>query len=75
MVGLGFDFGLSVDCYSFVSWNHFWDHRPNRYILPARQVAQIFNQTTVINNIVPGKNNVVINRGIPPQPRQFLDEN
>ena len=63
-VGVGFDFGLSIDCYSFVGWNHFWDHRPNRYALPRHQVTQIFNNTTVINNIVQGNNNIVINCGI-----------
>jgi hypothetical protein len=66
-VGVNFDFGLSVDFYSFVPWTHFRDNRPYRYVVARRQAAQVFNNTVVINDIVQGRNNVVINHGIPPQ--------
>jgi hypothetical protein len=63
-VGIGSSFGLGVDCYIFVGWNHFWDHRLNRYVLPSHRVTQIFNNTTVINNFVQGNKNTITNRGI-----------
>ena len=66
-VGFGFDFGLGVDCYTFVSINNFCDPHPYRHAVPRQHATQIFNNTTVINNIVQGNNNTVINRGLTPE--------
>lgn len=63
-VGLSFDFGLGADCFTFVSWNNFCDRRPWHHRLPPRQVTQVFNHTTIVNNYGSG-NNTVINHGIP----------
>jgi hypothetical protein len=63
--GFGFDFGLGASCFTFVSWDHFRDARPYHHRMPAHQLAQIFNQTTIINNYATGHNNTVINHGIP----------
>lgn len=49
-VSIGFDFGLSAGCYTFVSANHFCDPRPRYHCVPSYQVNQIYQQTTVINN-------------------------
>ena len=66
-VGFSFDFGLGADCYTFVPTSHFHDSHPNHHAVPRQQVTQIFNNTTVINNIVQGDNNTVINRGLTPE--------
>lgn len=64
-VGWGFEFGLSWYHYSFVPVRHFCAHRPYRYAVPRHQVTQIYERSTVINNIVIGDNNTIINNGIP----------
>jgi hypothetical protein len=63
-VSIGFDFGLHVGAFTFVSWNRFCDPRPYQYYLPRARSVAIYNQTTVINNVGIGNNNTVINRGI-----------
>ncbi len=65
-VSVSFDFGISADCYTFVPARRFYDARPGRYALPRREVTQVFHNTTVINNIVTGRNNTVVNRGFTP---------
>ncbi|MDW8309492.1 MAG: hypothetical protein RMK20_08980 [Verrucomicrobiales bacterium] len=64
-VGVGFDFGLSAAWFTFVSWDRFCDSRPWHHRLPHSRVTQIINNTTIINNIVTGDNNTIINRGVP----------
>lgn len=64
-VGIGFDFGISSTWYTFVSWNRFCDSRPWHHRLPHSRVTQIINNTTIVNNIVTGDNNTIINRGVP----------
>jgi len=64
-VGVSFDFGLSVGAFTFVPWGRFCDARPYQYYLPRPRSVAIYNQTTVINNVVIGNNNTIINRGIP----------
>ncbi len=49
-VSVSFDFGLGSDCFTFVGPNHFLDHHPRRFCPEERQVTQIFNRTTIINN-------------------------
>ena len=64
-VGVSFGFGLNAGCYTFVPWGHFCDSRPWHYRAPATRVTQIYNNTTIINNIVTGNHNTIINHGIP----------
>ncbi len=64
-VGIGFDFGLNADCYTFVPWGHVWDRHPYRHRLPYNDAKRIYNNTTIINNIAQGNDNTVVNRGIP----------
>lgn len=64
-VGIGFDFGISSTWFTFVSWNRFCDTRPWHHRLPHSRVTQIINNTTVVNNIITGDNNTIINRGVP----------
>jgi hypothetical protein len=62
-VSAGFDFGLSVGCFSFVSMGHFCDHNLYACRLPAAQVTIIYRNTTVINNYS-YVNNTYVNHGI-----------
>ncbi len=64
-VGVSFGFGLGYDCYTFVPWNRFCNYRPSRYCAPSHQTRQIYNKSTVVNNVIIGDNNTIINRGVP----------
>jgi hypothetical protein len=64
-VGVSFGFGLSVGHYTFVPTDRFCDSRPYRYRVNNRNVTKIYNKTIVVNQVVQGNNNTVINRGIP----------
>jgi hypothetical protein len=67
-VSIGFDFGLGVDCFTFVSTRDFCDPHPWRHRVESREVTQIYNRTTVINNFdVDRRNGGFINHGIDPQ--------
>jgi len=70
-VGITFDFGLASSQFSFVSWRRFCDRNPHYYIEPSRNVQNIYNNTTIINNYG-SSNNLVINNGVPPQRVQAL---
>lgn len=62
-VGVNFDFGLSADCFVFVSPDHFCDRRPRSFCVPRERVTAVFHQTTIINNYdIHGK--TIVNRGI-----------
>lgn len=62
-VGLNFDFGLARHHYTFIPFTRFCDRNPHYYALAPTVVQNVFNQTTVINNIQVN-NNVVVNSGI-----------
>ena len=64
--GSGFSFGLSWGCFTFVSYNNFHGHHYDRHCVSHHQAAQVYNQTTVVNNIIRGDNNTIINHGIGP---------
>lgn len=63
---VGFSFGLTWDCFTFVSYNRFYGRYYDRYCAPRYQAAQIYNNSTVINNVIVGDNNTIINQGISP---------
>ena len=65
-VSVGFDFGLSWNCFAFVPIGHFCDPHPRRYCVAPTQVTQIYNHTTVINNFN-GNGRNLANRGIDPE--------
>jgi hypothetical protein len=67
-VGVGFDFGLSWNCFAFVPIGHFCDPHPRRYCVAPAQVTQIYNHTTVINNFnFNSHNRAFVNAGIAPE--------
>jgi hypothetical protein len=63
-VGINFDFGLPHYHYTFIPFNRFCDRNPHYHALGPTVVQNVFNQTTVINNIAVA-NNVVVNHGVP----------
>ncbi len=63
-VGLNFDFGLPRHCFTFVPFSRFCDRNPHYYALSPTVVQNVFNETTVINNIYVA-NNIVVNGGLP----------
>ncbi|MGB7746073.1 MAG: DUF6600 domain-containing protein [Verrucomicrobiia bacterium] len=65
-VSVGFDFGLSWNCFTFVPIGHFCDPHPRHYCVAPAQVTQIYNHTTVINNFN-GHGHNLANRGIDPE--------
>jgi hypothetical protein len=65
-VSIGFNWGLSENCFTFVPTQFFCDPHPRRYCVAPAQVTQIFNQTTVINNFN-GHGRNLANRGIDPE--------
>ena len=65
-VSIGFNWGLSENCFTFVPTQYFCDPHPHRYRAVPAQVRQIFNQTTVINNFNVHNHNFV-NGGIAPE--------
>ncbi len=62
-VGLNFDFGLPRHHYTFIPFSRFCDRNPHYFALAPTVVQNVFNETTVINNIYV-TNNVVVNNGI-----------
>ena len=67
-VSIGFDFGLAVNCFTFVPTRYFCDPHPRHYRVEARDEGRIFNQTTVINNFnFDSHNRTIINHGIEAQ--------
>jgi hypothetical protein len=63
-VGVGFDFGLVPDCFTFIPTRLFCDLRPWRHCLPGIQVVNIFNRTRIINNYGAGpRGGIIANLG------------
>lgn len=64
-VGVGFDFGLTDDWFTFVPHNRFCDPLVANHFVSSTRVKNIYKQTKVVNNYHVGPNNTVINKGIP----------
>lgn len=62
-VGVSFDFGLTPDCYTFIPSWRFRDRHPWRHRLGHREVVNVINQTTIINNITHDDRRVIVNEG------------
>jgi len=64
--GVGFSFGLTWDCFSFVSYGNFCGRYYDRHRVDRHESARLYNNSTVINNVIVGDNNTIINQGISP---------
>jgi hypothetical protein len=65
-VSVGFSFGLGASSFTFVPTQNFCDPHPRNYRVAPVQVAQVYNNTTVINNFNVN-NRTIVNHGIPVQ--------
>ena len=68
VVSAGFDFGISVNFFTFVPVRNFCDPHPERFRISHDRAPVIYNQTTVINNFnFNSRDHTVINAGITPE--------
>ncbi len=44
------DFGLGVDAYTFVPYDHFWDHSLHAWLLPHDRVVVVFHGSVIRNS-------------------------
>jgi hypothetical protein len=62
-VSVGFGFGLGANCFTFVPTRYFCSPHPRNYCVARSQVAQVYNNTAVINNYNLN-NRTIVNHGI-----------
>jgi len=43
------DFGLGAAMFTFVPYDHFWDHNFHAYVLPRDRVVVVFGHSVVMN--------------------------
>jgi hypothetical protein len=48
-VALDVDFGLGVDAFTFVAYDHFWDHDFRPFLLPHDRLVVVFHGSHVLN--------------------------
>lgn len=64
--GSSFSFGLGWNSFTFISYRHFHSRRYDRDCVPHHHAGNVYNNTTVVNNIIRGNNNTIINQGVAP---------
>ena len=64
-VGVNFDFHLGFDLFTFVEIGHVHRHHPHHYGVPRERARDIYQNCTVINNHIRGRNNIIVNDGVP----------
>ena len=63
-VSVGFGFGLASSCYTFVSYGNFCHRNVAHHALRRDHVETVYNNSTVVNNVINGNNNTIINNGV-----------
>ena len=60
---MDFDFGLTPGLFTFVAYDHFWEHDFHRFIVPHERVLVIYRGSHIVNNyrVVNGR---VIHEGL-----------
>jgi hypothetical protein len=48
-VAVDVDFGLGADMFTFVPYDHFWDHNLHAFLLPRERVGIVFGRSVVMN--------------------------
>ena len=48
-VALDVDFGLDLDAFTFVAYDHFWDHDMHPFLLPRERLEIVFRGSRVAN--------------------------
>jgi hypothetical protein len=46
-VGVSFDFGLGVGLFTFVAYDHFWEHDFRHFIVPHDRLARIYGRSLI----------------------------
>jgi len=49
-VGIDFDFGLRADFFTFVAYDHFWEHDFRHFIVPHDRLALIYRRSLIENH-------------------------
>ena len=63
-VSVGFGFNYGCNYYNWVPYSGVCSATPYRYGVPHGRATAIYNQSTVVNNVIVGNNNTIINRGV-----------
>ena len=63
-VGSSFAFGLAYTDYTFIGHRYFYDPLPWRHHVAYNSNQQIYENSTVNNNVIIGDNNTIINGGV-----------
>lgn len=63
-VSVGFGFGLTSSWYTFVGHGNFCHRNVGRHAIGGGKVNTVYNESTVINNVINGNNNTIINNGV-----------
>lgn len=63
-VGVGFGFGLTHHWYTFVPSRRFCYRNVGHHAVRGHEHDGVFRRTTVVNNVINGNNNVIVNNGI-----------
>ena len=66
-VGTGHDFGLRPEAFTFVSMNDVTARDLPQRRMSTVEVRSVFDHSTIINNTTVGKNNILVNQGVPVQ--------
>lgn len=64
-VGVDFDFGLGVNFFTFVGYDHFWEHDFRAFIVPRDRVALIFRHSLIENHFRRDEHGRFIDAGMP----------
>jgi hypothetical protein len=49
-IGADFDFGLSLDFFAFVGFDHFWEHDFRHFVVPHDRLALVFRHSVIENH-------------------------
>ncbi|MGE3309896.1 MAG: DUF6600 domain-containing protein [Limisphaerales bacterium] len=63
-VSVGFGFGLAPSCYTFVSYGNFCRRNVAHHAIRPSHAETVYNNSTVVNNVINGNNNTIINEGV-----------
>lgn len=63
-VGFSFGFGYSHNYYAWVPSGRFCDRRLTDHVVHSERTANIYKDSTVVNNYIVGNNNTIVNNGI-----------
>ena len=48
-VAVDVDFGLDAEAFTFVAYDHFWEHNFHAFLLPPERVRVVFGRSVVMN--------------------------